>query len=214
MESTPVPPNLLDGLTSEEHRAILALVRPMSFAHGAVLFRQGTKPDGCYLLQQGEVALSTRLPGLEETLAEIAGPGELVGEMVLVSEAPRAQTATARGAVTALFIEARNIAALRMVMNSPLQAKLAHGFAASLARRVRGLLRLAAAVLEQGPVDPVERAPLGASEQPGCSFDIVPFLPLLPFFAELASSEIASLLEICTPWELPRGRWLFSAGDP
>src|SRR5690348_2642134 len=127
MQPRPVSPSLFDSLTDDDLRSLMAFLSPVSFPYGATLFRQRAMSDGCYLIREGEVALCTRLPSLEEVMTEIAGPGDIVGESVLVSEAPRAQTATARGDVAALFVEGKNVAILRSLVN-PLHAKVLYPF--------------------------------------------------------------------------------------
>jgi CRP-like cAMP-binding protein len=204
--------NMLSAMTAEELGSVMAFLRPVSFPDGAVLFHRGEPPDGFFLIQQGQVALTAQVAGGAETLAEVAGPGDLIGEFVLVSQAPRTQTATARGAVTALFAENKDIEILRSFRN-PLHAKILYRLSTSLARRLTSYWQRAEADSEPGHADAIPRVPLGATEQPGCRFDVMPFCAVLPFFREFSQSDIQALLAVSKVWELPRGRWLHIAGD-
>lgn len=204
--------SLLEPLTSAELCALMAFSRPMSFPDGAVLFSQGSPPDGCFLVQAGEVALSSGLPGGTQTPVAVVGVDDLLGEGALVSQAPRVLTATAVGEVWALHIEAKNIPVLRSLI-SPLHSKFLLRVATSLARRLAMVLQFP--LIPDGPgaaLDP-ERAPLGHSERPGSSIDLSSFFPLLSCFRELTSADIEGLTAVSQVWELARGRWLFAAGD-
>lgn len=205
--------SLLETLTAEEQSALGTFLRPLSFPDRAVLFRQGALPDGCFLVQEGQVRLENRLPGGSAIPAELLGVGDLVGEAALISQAPRTQTAIAVGAVRALFIEGKSLSILRSLI-SPLRTRFLLQLSTALARRVSALVQLPLIPDQDGAAQTPERAPLGHGEQPGFRVDLSAFFPVLPFFRDFAPSEIEALLAVAKVWELPRGRWLFAAGEP
>ena len=63
----------------------------ISFAAGDVIFREGDAGDVMYAVVGGEVDI---LVG--QDLIETAGPGAVVGEMVLIEPGPRSATVRAR----------------------------------------------------------------------------------------------------------------------
>jgi CRP-like cAMP-binding protein len=72
-----------------------------SLQSGEVLFTQGETADGGYVIQHGSFALSTD-QGKDSGI--VAGPGTLLGEMALLTEAKRPATARAREDSTVLRI--------------------------------------------------------------------------------------------------------------
>ena len=71
---------------------ILALgVRSHDVPHGNVLFGKGDIADGGYLIRNGSFVI-----GESNFSGQIAGPGELLGEMSMITEGVRGTTATAR----------------------------------------------------------------------------------------------------------------------
>src|SRR4249919_383545 len=71
---------------------------------GEVLYRQGDPSDCAWLVESGAIEL-TSMQGLRTVAHGVLGPGELIGELVMLDGAPRSATATARGATVLLSIE-------------------------------------------------------------------------------------------------------------
>jgi len=61
---------------------------------GEVLFREGDAPTTAFLIEQGEVEISTMRNGERIVLSHLDA-GELLGEMAVIDDAPRTATATA-----------------------------------------------------------------------------------------------------------------------
>ena len=59
-----------------------------TYAAGETLFTEGDAPDGLYLLRRGSVTVSRRIGGRDVVLSYVAA-GNYVGEMALLSDAPR-----------------------------------------------------------------------------------------------------------------------------
>jgi CRP-like cAMP-binding protein len=64
-------------------------------AAGRTIFRKGDAANGCYLVLEGAVKVTSPAPGGQETLLAILGKGDLVGEMALLDGLPRSATVTA-----------------------------------------------------------------------------------------------------------------------
>src|SRR5262245_57787279 len=74
-----------------------------SFRHGATLMREGEVSDVAYLVTAGECEVFKMVEGERRALRRV-GPGELVGEIALVTRAPRSATVEAMTDVTALVV--------------------------------------------------------------------------------------------------------------
>ena len=70
----------------------------LGFGDGMVIFRQGEASDKFYIIRSGQVLLTREANGVTTELGK-AGPGEVVGEMGVLQNLPRAATATAKGRV-------------------------------------------------------------------------------------------------------------------
>src|SRR5437867_11628596 len=77
--------NLLDTVPEDERRELLALARRRTFDRDEVVFHRGDPADTLHLVSRGHFAtrVTTQL-GDTVTLA-IEGPGEIFGELALVS---------------------------------------------------------------------------------------------------------------------------------
>jgi Fe-S-cluster-containing hydrogenase component 2 len=95
---------LSQDLSDDDFDALVAGAELKSFASGATLFEEGMAPDGLYLLRRGSVTISRKLGGHEVVLSYVAA-GNYVGEMALLSDAPRMATVRAAVATEAIVLE-------------------------------------------------------------------------------------------------------------
>ena len=79
-----------------------------SYAAGEVLFQQGDPADGLYLIRRGSVTVSRLLGGREIVLSYVAA-GNYVGEMALISNAPRSATVRAAVATEAVVLKSERV---------------------------------------------------------------------------------------------------------
>jgi len=82
------------------------------FQAGTVLFREGEHGDRAYLIESGILEISTCSQG-ERFVLRMLGPGEIVGEMAIIDDAPRSAT-----------VEVVADAKLRVIMRDQLQHRL------------------------------------------------------------------------------------------
>ncbi|HMN86137.1 MAG TPA: cyclic nucleotide-binding domain-containing protein [Bauldia sp.] len=92
-----------DVLDASALERLAGAARPVTFAKGAPLMRQGEIGASLFLIESGKVAVSVHEPGGARKLARL-GPGDIVGEMSLLTGARRSATVTAEGKVAAFEI--------------------------------------------------------------------------------------------------------------
>jgi len=91
---------ILDGLARQ--------CRLVQLKAGGILFRQGERTDGCYIVIDGVVSISAESEQNEETLLAMLSEGDVVGEMGLIDGQPRSATAAALRACTLAFLSTSN----------------------------------------------------------------------------------------------------------
>lgn len=91
---------LLELFDRDALRLIAFSAETLRFRPGEVLFRQGERSDGGYVVMEGEFGLSRG--GFDHVT--IAGPGALIGELAMFVRLERPATATARAPSRAVRI--------------------------------------------------------------------------------------------------------------
>lgn len=86
--------HLFHGLDDDELAAIAAELDEVSYPQGAVIFEQGAKADGFYLIYGGKVRIVRKIQKKEIQLA-ILEREDYFGEMALIAKRPRSATAMA-----------------------------------------------------------------------------------------------------------------------
>jgi EAL domain-containing protein (putative c-di-GMP-specific phosphodiesterase class I) len=66
----------------------------IDFAAGEVIFREGDPPTTAFLVESGEILISTHQGDTHVVLGQL-GPGDLLGEMAVIDASPRTATAKA-----------------------------------------------------------------------------------------------------------------------
>src|SRR5262249_10154977 len=92
------------ALSPARRRRLLETARVRRFKRGEVIFHKDDPGDSLFLIQSGTVKLV--LPGLDgkEKLLRLMNPGDVLGEMAIITGAPRSATAVAMKPTTALSI--------------------------------------------------------------------------------------------------------------
>ena len=68
----------------------------VGFTDGQVVFKQGDPSEKFFIIRSGQVILTREANGVTKEIAKV-GPGEVVGEMGVLTKLPRIATATAKG---------------------------------------------------------------------------------------------------------------------
>jgi CRP-like cAMP-binding protein len=104
---------LFEWVERSDMMELLSLLRQVRLQAGEVLFTQGDTGTGMWVLGKGcEVQLFADDDGVRTPLASLL-PGETLGEMSLIDEAPRSATAVVKQAGLAYRIDAVDFAVLR-----------------------------------------------------------------------------------------------------
>jgi signal transduction histidine kinase len=86
---------LLMGLSDEELQRLMDMAEPVSLRTGDVLMRQGDPGDAAYVVIQGELEVQKQ-SGQSMIKIDVRSPGDVVGEMALLSRATRTATVVAK----------------------------------------------------------------------------------------------------------------------
>jgi signal transduction histidine kinase len=86
---------LFQGLSDEELQKLMDMAEPLSLRAGDILIRQGELGDAAYVVIKGEFEVQKRT-GQSLIKIDVRNPGDVVGEMALLSRAPRNATLIAK----------------------------------------------------------------------------------------------------------------------
>lgn len=118
-------------LPAEEVAALVPAIMHRSYAEGTTIIRQGEPGDSLFVVESGRVAIEDFVRG--ERIATL-GPGDVFGEMSLVTGEPRSATAVAESATTVWLLLKEDFD--RLISNSP---HLAAAVAALTSERISHL---------------------------------------------------------------------------
>ena len=138
---------------------VLARAETVAVAGGEWLFRQGDEGDALYIVQRGRMEVIAEPPGEPAQLVSDLGPGAVVGELALISGAPRNASLRARRDSMLLRLGRSEFDAL-------LDANPA--FARALLGRVAGRLADSRPVSAPGPDVPAVVLLLAATHDDAC----------------------------------------------
>jgi CRP-like cAMP-binding protein len=91
----PAAGNLLSALPTELLAGLFAKARPVALDADQVLFLSGDPGDGCYRIDEGLLKVSVVAAAGGERILAVLGPGTMVGELSMISEAPRSASVAA-----------------------------------------------------------------------------------------------------------------------
>lgn len=97
-----------NGLEENELRAMAALTELRIYPAGHILCREGEYEETFYILAEGSAVITKSLGEEGEKVLRAAGAGDLIGEMALIQNAPRAATAKTMTECTVLEMEKRD----------------------------------------------------------------------------------------------------------
>jgi signal transduction histidine kinase len=85
---------LFEGLAAADVERIAAMARRLRVGAGAVVMQEGTAGDGLYIILEGQLEVRRR-EGAQELVLAVRGPGEFLGELSLLEQAPRSASVVA-----------------------------------------------------------------------------------------------------------------------
>jgi signal transduction histidine kinase len=97
-----------NGLDEDELREMAALTELRTYPAGHILCREGEYEEVFYILAEGNAVISKSLGEEGEKVLRMAGAGDLIGEMALIQNAPRAATVKTTTECTVLEMEKRD----------------------------------------------------------------------------------------------------------
>lgn len=109
---TSSPPTFLESLTVVEREALLAAGHVQRWSAGEVLFREGDAATSAVVIFDGLVKIHKRGPDGDELILSLCGPGDLLGELVVVDGATRSADVVALGEVDATVVPVSDLRAL------------------------------------------------------------------------------------------------------
>jgi CRP-like cAMP-binding protein len=121
-----------EGFERREIDAVLAIGRALELARGTWLFAAGEPARACFLVIRGAIEVVSP-NGSSERRVAIAGPGELVGYLAALDQAPHAAAACVRERACVLELAAEPFARL-YGEGSRTSVRLQHAIHASLLR--------------------------------------------------------------------------------
>ena len=92
-------------MREEEVDYLVGTAKIKTYNAGEILFKEGDAADGLYLIRKGSVTVSRKISGNEVVLSYVAA-GNYVGEMALMSDAPRSATIRAAVPTEVIMLEA------------------------------------------------------------------------------------------------------------
>lgn len=94
---------LLSSLSDSERSAIADVLNPIAFADGEAIIEEGQEGTAFYLVEHGEVDVTTQAGG-DKPIKSIKR-GDYFGELALLNSAPRKATCKAKGAVSVVCMD-------------------------------------------------------------------------------------------------------------
>ena len=111
---------------------------------GAALMKAGDTGHEAFLLVEGRLRVSLDIAGAGEEALAILKPGEIVGEMPLVDDAPRSADVYAHGGPAVVYVLTREVFQRLLGSGAPEGAPLLGGLTLLLARRLEQAIKKAA----------------------------------------------------------------------
>ena len=111
---------------------------------GAALAKAGDEGHEAYLLVDGRLRISIDIAGAGPEALAILKPGEIVGEMPLVDDAPRSADVWAHGGPAVVYVLTREVFQRLLVSGAAEGAPLLGGLTLLLARRLEEAIKKAA----------------------------------------------------------------------
>lgn len=125
----------LNKLSAEDWNELLWRARVREFKFNDLMLKQGSIPEGLFVLTEGEVRIERQDQG-RVLLYTRLGPGSVLGEMSFLDQAGASANVIADGRVEVLFVETGDLAQL-IEADQGFAARFYHSLATTLSRRQR-----------------------------------------------------------------------------
>ena len=112
---------LFQGLSDDELQQLMDMAEPLSLRAGEILIKQGELGDSAYVVISGEFEIQKQ-SGQSLIKIDVRNPGDVVGEMALLSRTPRNATVISKTDSEALRIPQQ---AFEKLLSSSTSASLA-----------------------------------------------------------------------------------------
>lgn len=130
------------GFTAQDIRVLRRHARKLSWRRGEIIFNEGDRGDGVYLLAKGHADVMIRVPGGERgKRVDTLTPGSVFGEMAVLDDKPRAAGIVAATAAMGYCIKAEDFAALKR-QNPQIALKILSNLCLIVSGRVRAANRM------------------------------------------------------------------------
>ncbi len=96
---------LFEGLNGEDLQRLAALAHSRSYAAGATIFRKGDLSTGLYVVERGQVKISSGSKQGREVVFNLLGPYSVFGEVALIDGGERTADAIACDATRLLVLD-------------------------------------------------------------------------------------------------------------
>jgi CRP-like cAMP-binding protein len=192
--------------------SLLPIARSLGFKRGDRLVRQGESSRGAFLIRSGRAAAQVALPGGGMHAVAEFGEGDVFGEMALVERGVCSATVSALTDVEAAFVEGEDFRAL-VASRDAAAMEVQRALTGVLASKLRALNAKVRSYPSAEDREPREEPHVDLSRAGPPSFDWRAFLPLLRFFEDFDRVEMEEVVSIGRAMELPRGTWIFAAGE-
>jgi len=205
---------LLRGLALDALRDLVPMFASRTIREGEIVFSEGDPGGSMLLLTSGRVEVTQRVPGnLRRTLAHV-GAGEPIGELALLSGAPRSATVRALEPTTAWELDATAFEVLRRD-GRPVAIELMRRIGETALQRLRRqYARIAEALDDATGLGSARLAPIARPEfeQVAPEPDEVAYLSGVVLFRDLAPVTVAEATAGGMRIAVPRGANMLSEG--
>ncbi|MCK4544937.1 cyclic nucleotide-binding domain-containing protein [candidate division WOR-3 bacterium] len=96
---------IFNELNNEEIDRIFTIAQKSSFKLGDIIFSEGDKGDGFYLIVRGEVKIAIKINTIGEEILSLLKGNVHFGEMTLIDDKPRSANAIAETDVICLYFD-------------------------------------------------------------------------------------------------------------
>jgi CRP/FNR family cyclic AMP-dependent transcriptional regulator len=130
------------GLAAAELRLLAATLPSRKFGPDDFIFVEGQEADALYIVVDGGVRISRRIPGMGEEALAIFGRGEIFGEMALIDDQRRSADAIAHSDGCLVLVVSKSDIEEIVALNSNASIQFLRLLCQMLCRRLRAMIKL------------------------------------------------------------------------